>query len=118
MNVFDHDTLFEQIGFTQANANQDAPSQYSQNLVYAAMPHETTIRKSPAGGNRLGEGQPTYDDASRTKLKEHSLSSASEGLTQEHKDGRNMTLGQLLSKHSHDSKSQASSVGHDSNRAV
>ena len=29
-----------------------------------------------------------------------------------------MTLGQLLSKHSHDSKSQASSLGHDSNRAV
>lgn len=77
MNVFDHDTLFEQIGFTQANANQDPPSQYKpglqiatsgQNLVYAAMPPETTTTKSPAGGNRLGEGQLTYDDASRTKL--------------------------------------------------
>ena len=36
-------------------------------------------------------------------------------MTQEQKDGRNMTLGELLSKNSHKSKSQGSSGEHDSN---
>ena len=62
MNVFDHDSLFEQIGFSHGNADQEMPQQYNQNLLYAAMPPGAAATKPPAGGHRPGKGQQTAEN--------------------------------------------------------
>ena len=75
-----------------------------------------TPSKSPLLQPHEYNEQSVYGSAREVQIRQRNLSSAEESISQGSKEGRNMTLGELLTKNTHNRSKSRSSVGrqHDS----
>ena len=62
----------------------------------------------------MNVGQTVYGSTREVPQRQRNLSSAGESISQGSKEGRNMTLGELLTKNSHNRSKSRSSNGQDS----